>query len=210
MRLLLIRHGESASNAERRVQGHFDSPLSDRGRDESDLLAERLAAFKIDALYSSTLSRALQTAEFVARRSGLSIVAREELMERNVGELEGLTREEIQSRFPALLRESDDAQIGRLVPGWEPHEAFAERVSRALERPIGDHAGQCVAVVTHGGVLGQFCASLLGIDSGRPVPLSFANTSITTVDVRDGGAQPGRPARQLISLNDTCHLDGRA
>ena len=100
MRLLLIRHGESIANAEGRLQGHLDIPLSDRGRRQAERLAERLAVLSVKALYTSPLLRAKGTAEIMSERLGLAIEQRAALMERNVGELEGLTREEIIARFP--------------------------------------------------------------------------------------------------------------
>lgn len=104
MRLLLIRHGESSANAEGRLQGRLDSPLSDRGRQQSALLAERLAPLAVVALYTSTLLRARQTAEILANQLGLAIAGRPALMERDMGELPGLTADEARSRFIEAAR----------------------------------------------------------------------------------------------------------
>ena len=209
MRLLLIRHGESTANADGRLQGHLDIPLSDRGRRESDQLAERLSRLTIDALYTSTLSRARETAETVAKRLGLDVVERPALMERDVGELAGLTREEIRARYPqyARARAAGDANV--TVAGYESDDDLAQRVTRVLEEIVEDHPRQTVAVITHGGVIAVACRQTLQMPVARPGPFAVSNVGITTFDMREGDSDPWvRPRMQLVTLNDTCHLDG--
>ena len=209
MRLLLVRHGETESNAEGRLQGHLDIPLSEQGRRESELLAERLEGLSIDALYTSTLSRARDTAAIVAERIGLPAIERAELMERDLGGLAGLTGEEIRTRYPEYVRARAEGRTDIDVPGWEQQEPFTQRVSSALEEIIGSHPDRAVAVITHGGVIGTFCRGLLGVTRSRPGTFRLANGSITTVDVLDHEGEIGSRARlQIVSLNDTCHLDG--
>ena len=209
MRLLLIRHGESTANAEGRLQGHLDIPLNDRGRLESDLLAERLSRLTIDALYTSPLSRARDTAETVANRLGLDVVERPALMERDVGELAGLTREEIRARYPEYVRARAAGDSNVTVAGYESDDELAQRVMRVLEEIVGEHPGQTVAVITHGGVIAVACRQTLQMPVARPGPFAVSNAGITTFDMR--GEDPdawGRPRAQLVTLNDTCHLDG--
>ena len=209
MLLLLVRHGETVSNAEGRLQGHLDVPLSEQGRRESELLAERLAQHSIDALYTSTLSRARETAAIVAERLGLPAIERAGLMERDLGDLAGLTLEEIRTRYPEYVRARAEGRTDIDVPGWEQQETFTLRVSSVLEEIIASHPERTVAVITHGGVIGTFCRGLLGVTRGLPGIFRLANGSITTVDVLDSGGEIGSRARlQLVSLNDTCHLDG--
>ncbi len=199
MRLHLIRHGETTSNAEGRIQGHLDVPLSDRGLREAEQLAERLAGMPIEALYASTLQRALRTAQIVAKRIEIDLQEREFLMERDVGELSGLTGEEVGEKFPAWRdhRYLENAQD--IVPGYEDDEAFNERVIPNLLALIEAHADQEIAIVTHGGVIGAFCRHVLGITKRRSAHID--NASLTTFNIRDAFADA-----QLISLNDTCHL----
>ena len=209
MRLLLIRHGESTANAEHRLQGHLDIPLNDRGRRESDLLAERLSRLTIDALYSSPLSRARETAETVAKRVGLDVIERPALMERDVGELAGLTREEIRARYPEYVRARAAGDSNVTVAGYESDDDLAQRVMRVLEETVGDHPRQTVAVVTHGGVIAVVCRQTLQMPVARPGPFAVSNVGITTFDMREGDSDPWvRPRMQLVTLNDTCHLDG--
>lgn len=209
MRLLLIRHGESSANAEGRLQGHLDYSLSERGRRESALLAERLAHLTIDTLYSSPLSRARETAAIVSARTGLAIVERAALAERDIGELAGLTRAEIRARFPQYVQARAEARSDVRVPGYERDEDFARRVLAAVHAIIDAHAGQTAAAITHGGVIAAFVRETLGLGIVRPLTFAVSNAAITTIDVSDGDTErPGRPRTQLLSLNDTCHLDG--
>src|SRR5438105_5656365 len=135
--LVLVRHGETDWNAERRWQGHTDVPLNARGREQARSLAEELADQPIEAIYASDLSRARETAEIVAARLRLPVVVDPDLREIDAGSLEGLTREEIG---------------GRAWDG-EAHQAHGERVLRAVRRIAAAHPAGRVLVVAHGGCL---------------------------------------------------------
>ena len=200
MRLHLIRHGETTSNAEGRVQGHLDEPLNDRGLREAALLAERVAEMPIAALYSSTLQRALRTAQIVSQRIEVDLQEREFLMERDVGALSGLTRDDIAKQYPDWRRQRLIPNAERVVPGYENDTTFYERVIPNIQTLIADHPHQEVAVVTHGGVIGAFCRHVIGVTVRGSVELS--NASISTYEVR-----AGQEHGQMMSLNDTCHLD---
>jgi broad specificity phosphatase PhoE len=204
-RLLLIRHGQSAANAEGRLQGRLDSSLSDRGREESARLAERLAELEVAALYASPLLRAYETAQIVCIRLGTAIERHDGLMERDVGALTGLTPEEARARFAEA---AGDRVAGQplAIPGFEQDEPFAERVRGVFDEILQAHGDGTVAVITHGGVIGSYLRQTLGIPLGRRGPFSIDNTSITTIEAGDGAG--ARPRLQLVGLNDRCHLDG--
>lgn len=211
MQLLLIRHGESSANAEKRLQGHVDFPLNERGRRESELLAERLCQLPVTTLYTSPLKRARETADIVARRLDLSPEERPELMERDVGELGGLTRDEIRARFPGYVRARAGEDVTFDVAGLEPEDGFLERVQRIMAAIIEAHSEQTAAAVAHGGVIGAFVRETLRMPAVRPAPFNIANCSITTFEVMDSAFDVRVRARvRLISLNDTCHLDNLA
>jgi len=205
MRLLLIRHAESSANAEGRLQGRLDISLSERGRRESARLAARVEGLGVAALYTSPLARALETARSIAQRLALEPVERPALMERDVGELAGLTRDEIIARFPQFT-EARAARRPIDVPGFEADEPFAQRVLSVFEAIVSAHAEQTVAVVTHGGVIGALIRHALELPVVRPGPLAINNASITTLDVADGDGEAIPPRARLVSLNDTCHL----
>jgi broad specificity phosphatase PhoE len=210
MRLYLIRHGQSSANAEGRLQGRLDFGLSERGRGQSEALAVRLANEGIHALYSSPLRRARETAEIVSGTLGLSIINREELIERDVGHLAGLTRAEIVERFPEYVRARAEVRDVD-VPGFETDASLAQRVERVFDEIIGAHEGQNVAVVSHGGVISAFLRHTLHMPVVRPGPFAVDNAAITTFMVHSDERDAVRQARvQLLALNDTCHLDGLA
>ena len=142
---LLVRHGETDWNFERRVQGHADRPLNETGRAQARALAEELAGEPIDAVYSSDLVRAHETARVVAERRGLPVTAVRDLREKHFGSWEGLTDQEVLARFP-------EARRGH----WGDGESTAEvnaRVVGALRRIAESHPDGRVLVVTHGGPL---------------------------------------------------------
>ena len=149
MQLLLIRHGETAANAERRVQGHLDVPLSDRGLRESELLARRVAEMTVAAIYSSPLQRARKTAVAIAGALSLEIEERDELMERDVGALSGLVWDEVMERYPEFIRARVEPNPTIDVPGYESDDAFNLRVRNVLEAIIARHPEQTGSVHIH-------------------------------------------------------------
>ncbi len=133
--LYLVRHGQSDWNAANRFQGHVDRPLTDLGRTQAEALARELASIALEAIYSSPLRRALDTATAVAAGRDLEVVADDGLREVDVGSWAGLTRAEVEERFPAEFRrwvEGGD--------GWEDGETYEEMSTRAArDRP--EHRG---------------------------------------------------------------------
>ena len=148
-RILLVRHGESTWNAVRRWQGQADPPLTDRG--EAQAARAAIAAVDhgpFDAVVTSTLQRAARTGEIIAVEAGLPVVEPlAALAERDAGEWEGLTRSEIEERFPGFLAEH------RRPPGYEPDESVVARAGVALHELAGTYAGQNMLAVSHGGVI---------------------------------------------------------
>src|SRR5215213_10090405 len=152
-RLLLVRHGESTWNARGRWQGWADPPLSDLGRAQSEAAAP--AAAPVDAVVSSDLQRALQTAELMAAVLDIAperVQVEPGLRERDVGDFTGLTRAEIEQRWPGVLS-NVAASIARDPHFGESIQQLAARVDAALARLAASFAGQRVLVVTHGGVV---------------------------------------------------------
>jgi probable phosphoglycerate mutase len=147
--LLLARHGQTDWNRDGRFQGHADPPLNAQGREQARALANELEKEPLTAVYSSDLRRAYETARFVAVRKGLEVRVDPQLRERDVGHWSGLTRAEIEERFPEELRLWHE---GAVACG-ETREALAERVVAAARRIAAAHSGERVLVVTHGGAL---------------------------------------------------------
>lgn len=160
--ILLARHGQSDWNDAGRWQGHADRPLSELGRRQAQELAERLAAFELDAIYSSDLQRARDTAQAVADRQGLEVATAPELREVDVGSWEGLTRGDAEARFP-----EDFARWQAGSTGWrdgETYLAMSDRVLAAVREIAGRHPEGRVLVVAHGGPIRAIHAEALGLD----------------------------------------------
>ena len=141
--ILLVRHGETDWNRDRRVQGHTDVPLNETGRKQAHALVDDLAGETFSAVYSSDLARALETATILAGPRSLTVTALATLREKHFGTWEGLTDAEALARFP-------DAH----TTGWgdgETTDEMADRVLAAVRGISESNGGGCVLVVTHGG-----------------------------------------------------------
>jgi len=198
--LLLARHGESDWNRARRWQGFADRPLTERGRSQAEALAERLAGIELDAVYSSDLQRARETAEAVASTQGLEVTQLEGLREVDVGEWSGLTRDDAETRFPEGFRRW---QAGGT--GWEDGETYGEMSSRVLEavgRVAGDHEHGRVLIVSHGGPIRAIHAAALGleVEEYRRIRPVEPNARLSAVCVEDGRLTELCPAGQIDEL----------
>lgn len=149
--VILARHGETDWNRDGIWQGHGDPPLNDLGRRQAAALADGLAGESIDVLYSSDLRRARETAEIVGRSLGLPVRLDPGLREIDIGSWSGLTRAQIEERFPGGVREDG-----------ETSEAFDLRALETLRRIARAHAGRRVLAVTHGGVVRALDRHMLG------------------------------------------------
>lgn len=174
--ITLIRHGETTWNAVGRVQGQLDSPLSARGEEQAEALAQRLQSEKFDALYASDLSRARDTAGKIAALSGLPIQIDTRLRERHYGMFQNLTWDEIKTRFPEEYSLYKSRFPGVTIPDGESVEEFGRRVLEVLREIAGrhDHA----AVVAHGGLVDVMYRKSMGIAAGLPRDYPLPNASI--------------------------------
>jgi probable phosphoglycerate mutase len=178
--ILLIRHGETEWNLQRRMQGQQDSPLTPLGLQQARQVALRLRSVPHTALYSSDLGRAWQTARCIAGETGRDVVREPGLRERRFGIFEGLTNAEIEVRHPDLhaLFEKRDPHF--VMPGGESAAQFHERCLGTLETIARRHHGETVVVVTHGLVLDALyrAACKMPLHQARGFPL--LNCSIST------------------------------
>lgn len=184
--IFLARHGESDWNVEKRFQGHSDRPLTERGRKQAHALADLVASEKIDAVYTSPLSRAQETAEIVAGRAGLEPVALPELREVDTGSWSGLSRADVEARFPEGFSRWRSGGSG-----WEDGETYeqmAERVIGALRTIAEDHPDGRVLVISHGGPIRAIHAAAEGvaIDDYRRLKPVEPNARLSAVAVENG------------------------
>lgn len=189
-RMILIRHGETLWNTERRMQGQLDSPLTERGLWQARQLGIRLRSEAFSALYASDLPRAARTAEQIAAATGHGILSDERLRERHFGLFEGLTQAEMQARDAEAYERFMSRDPDYAVPGGESPAAFFARCRTALEDIARRHADETIAVVTHGLVLDSAyrAATGLPLQAQRPVPLVNASLNWFDFDGRDWSA----------------------
>lgn len=198
--ILLARHGESDWNVSRRWQGHADRPLTAKGREQAQALAGRLAHVELDAVFSSDLRRAADTAAEVARAQSLEVVELPGLREVDVGSWSGLTRDEAEQRFPAGFARWQEG-----FPGWDDGESYEEMTDRVLDAVLGiarAHEGGRALVVSHGGPIRAIHAAALGLDVHtyrklRPVE---PNARLSAVCYTDGALTELCPANDIDDL----------
>jgi broad specificity phosphatase PhoE len=200
MNLILVRHGESVGNFENRLQGQHDYELTELGRRQAQLTADRLHALGTSALYSSHLLRAHETAVTIGERLGFDPRVIEDVSEYHFGEMSGQTYAEIRERFGAIANPAE-----RTYPGEEGRDVFFNRVTSALWNIADTHPDETVAVVSHGGPIALFCQAVLGLPYRRPMPFSISNCSLNVIEA-SRSTPDGQREAVLVRLNDVCHL----
>jgi broad specificity phosphatase PhoE len=166
-RVFLIRHAETEVTKDDRFAGSADLPLIPEGRDHACGLATRLKGFHLDAIYSSPLKRAMETAEIVAEPHSLAVTAVDDLREINHGHWEGLTRAEVEQRFPEEYAAYERDPLDFKAEGGEPASAVAGRAVPALREIVSAHPDQQIAIVSHKTTNRLLIGFLLGIDLQR-------------------------------------------
>ncbi len=198
-RLLLVRHGITEFNSTLKFQGHSDIELSTAGYRQVEHLRDHLANEKIDAVYSSDLRRALVTAETISSGRKVDIVACPELREIDYGNCEGLTFQEIGSRYPDVAEKCVNFTLELGFPDGESFEEFIERTSKFLDRLTEHTSSETILIVSHNGPLKVLVYRLLGIGMEHWWQIRIDIASLSIVETSPRGA--------IVNLlNDTCHL----
>ena len=186
--LILVRHGETDWNRDRRWQGHADTPLNERGRTQARALAEELAGVDVAAVYASDLARARETAEIIAARVGRPVTVDPRLREVHIGGWSGLTMAEIETRYPEELERWLAGDPEHTFDGGETYAAMGERVVSAVEGIAARHPDEEVVVVLHGGPIRALFAHVAGItyEEQRHRRAHLDNCGVVRIAVRDG------------------------
>ena len=185
-RICLVRHGETAWNAEKRIQGHVDIALNAAGLAQAEAAARWLARQPVTALYSSDLLRAWQTAERIGVTLKLSPIPQPELRERRYGIFEGLTYPAAREQYPTDYEQFDRRDPEYAVPeGGESLRQIHARVAQCLRSLASKHIGQTIVVVTHGGVLDIINRLVRGNPLDLPRDFLIPNAGISWVTVSD-------------------------
>jgi len=202
--VILCRHGESEGNREARFGGHSPTPLTELGRNQARATARRLAQTGIDAVFSSDLTRAQETAEIIGGVLGLPLEVTPHLRERSVGIFTGLSFDEARERYPteyqALLRREPDSA----PPDGESYLACRARATRFMQEVLAKHAGQRILLVSHHLTLYQLVLHILGLDtpsSGPRLYVRIDNCALHRFEHYEDGVW------QVLALNDCAHLE---
>ena len=203
-RLYFIRHGETDANIGRRFQGHLDVSLNENGRRQARLLSTALSGFAFEAIYTSDLSRAAETAAVLAHSHGLAPIPEPRLREIFVGDWQGLRHDEVAVRWPAEYPSySREGWLHCPAPAGETLSELSARANAAVAEILDLHPNGEVAVVTHGVTLNSIILHMLGAGLESIGRIAMENTSITTVTAHD-------QRFRIWGVNDTSHLRGGA
>jgi broad specificity phosphatase PhoE len=194
----LVRHGATEWNIDKRAQGMADVPLTKKGKEEAQIAREQLGNVPLDAVYSSDLSRAVETARPIAASHGLEVKVDPAFREIDQGEWTGLSVDEIKERWPELW---GPARHYSARPGGESPMQVRDRALAGLRRVVEAHPGDEVVIVSHGGTIRWLSAEALGYDDRRSARIrGLGNGGIVTLEARLNDGH--------LVLSDLTRLDG--
>jgi len=197
VRLILVRHGETSWNRDRRIQGVTDLELTEEGVLQAHKLARALAGERISLILSSPLKRAYETAKIIASYHGLSVVVNKGLRELDAGDLEGLTYEEFLARHPDFLDRWRKDQANVTLPRGESLREVQKRAWPVIEPLLAQPYNTCV--VTHSFVIMAILCKLQNLPLSNASKMRIAVASKTCVDIEDGKIK-------VVTFSDTKHL----
>jgi 2,3-bisphosphoglycerate-dependent phosphoglycerate mutase len=200
MKLFCLRHGETVFNVEGRIQGQTDSRLTPLGHRQFQVVAETLSGFQFDAVIASPLSRAVESARYVADALGLNVQVDARLTEIHAGIFQGLRWDEIDQKYPDEFARWRSQDPDYRIPQGESRRDLMLRTAQAF-CAIREAGYRQAIIVAHGGSLSGAFKALLGIPANRN-PFTFANGSLSV-------AQWEKDFK-LLSLNQTAHLGDAA
>lgn len=203
--ILIIRHGQTDWNVQKKLQGHSDIPLNENGRKQAEMLSAILRDEHLDAIYSSDLKRAYETAVAIAQTHHLPVVADRMFRERCYGACEGLRSAEIKERFPEEYKAWVAAAPDLFFPDGErktesPRQ-FHARAKTAIETTAAGHLGQTIAIISHFGVLETAYREAKGIPLGIVNKMPVLNTSINRFRWHENGRL------ELTAWQESGHLE---
>ena len=199
--IFLTRHGETEWNFAHRIQGHLDSPLTQTGILQAKALAKRLASYQFSAVYSSDLERAHRTAQYIISEKAQIILIDTRLRERNLGIFQGLSKKELDIRFPEEFRCYLSNNPVYIVPDGESKKQFFDRCVLCFKELEQKHRGENILVVSHGGLLANIFKYILNIPLDASRKFSIPNTSLNLLSCTNDNWR-------LERWGDTAHLEG--
>jgi probable phosphoglycerate mutase len=200
-RLCIVRHGETAWNAEHRVQGQLDIPLNDIGLKQAQAVAAALRQERFDAIYSSDLARARQTAQPIADFLSMKILVEKNLRERHYGIFERLTYAEVKEKFPGDYARFEARDPEYAFRTGESLRDFSARSISVISKLVNQHKDQVILVFTHGGVLDKLYRHVTGLPLSAERNFGIPNAGLNRVEV-------GPDGWRIHAWADVAHLEG--
>lgn len=199
-RIVLVRHGQTEWNRRERFRGRADVPLNEAGLEQAEATGRRVAEeFQLEAVYASPLTRAMRTAEALGRPFGLPAVAHAPLVDIHYGQWEGLSPEEVRSRWPDLASAWYESPEEARIPGGEDLHQVRVRAMGAVSDLAARHRGQTIALVSHTVVNRLILLGVLGLGNHRFWRLRQDTCAVNLFEAEGSDYT-------LVRLNDTCHL----
>jgi len=198
MRLILVRHGQTALNEKNVFRGRLDIPLNETGIQQANAIAERLSTFNVKCIYSSPLKRALETAQVIGRKLNIDTEIDDNLIDFNFGKWQGLTIKEVEEQFPELYEGWLRSPQMIKIPDGEDLGLIRKRVSKVLNKLI-EYKENNVVIVSHRVILKILICTALSLDNSYFWRIIQDVGAISILDNKDGQFS-------LSLLNDTCHL----
>lgn len=202
MRLILVRHGQTEWNANGRYQGQSNVALSELGRSQAECLAENFPVQRLDAIYSSDLDRARETAECVGRKFGVPVCLESAFRELSFGDWEGLTYKEISTRWPEEANKLFTAPDALKIPNGELFQELQKRALAKIAVICKEHNDKTVAVFAHGAINKTILAGLMHIPLHYLWSLRQDNTAVNIFRLDDGYVT-------VELVNGTFHLENK-
>src|SRR5690554_451377 len=199
-RIFMVRHAEAEGNAKRIFHGWTDSEITERGRKQAELVAERFKDENIDVLYSSSLKRTVQTAEYIAKKKCLDIIKTDLLKEINGGEWEGMPWSELIEKYPREHYTWENNMIDHAMPGGESIKDFEKRLYDIFQKIIKKNEGKNICIVTHGTAIRTLMCHFYGCGLEGILDIPWVdNTAVTILDYESG-------RYKVITDGDVSHL----
>ncbi len=197
--IYLVRHGQTAWNKEEIFRGRTDIPLDETGLKQAELAGDYLKEVRIDAIYSSPLSRARQTAQKIAQLHHLEVIPLEGMIDLSFGNWEGQPHQKIQENDPETYRMWREKPHLVRLPGGETLDEVTARSMAAMEEVVRKHSGRNAVLVSHRVICKVLICAILGLDNSHFWQIAQDTTAINLIQFRRG-------IYILSLMNETCHL----
>ena len=199
VKIMLVRHGETDWNREEVFRGRIDVELNDNGREQASALAEATRAFQIGAVYSSPLSRSLETARIIAEAHDLDVKIAHGFVDFHYGEWQGLKHQEVKEKFPELYLKWHDSPHMVQIPGGESLDDVRQRSLKELEKIVAEHESRMAMIVSHRVVNKVLLCAIMGLDNSRFWRIRQSNCCLNIFEC-------SQDEYTICLLNDICHL----